>query len=54
MPGSRISMRHRRDRPVPGFPEGPANDLIALVAGLLLYLVFIMVLHDWLIGVVVM
>ena len=50
----RISMKHRRNRPVPGFPESPANDLIAVVVGLLLYLLFIMTLHDWLIGVEVM
>ena len=50
----RISMKHRKARPVPGFPPGPANDLIAVVVGLLLYLAFIMTLHDWLIGVEVM
>ena len=50
----RISMKHRRNRPVPGFPAGPANDLLAVVFGLLLYLAFIMTLHDWLIGVKVM
>ncbi len=50
----RISMKHRKARPVPGFPKTPANDLIAVVSGLLLYLLFIMVLHDWLIGVEVM
>ena len=47
----RISMKYRRQRPVPGLPESPANDLIAVVAGLLIYLLFIMVLHGWLIGV---
>ena len=47
----RVSMKYRRQRPVPGFPESPANDLIAVVLGLLLYLLFIMVLHNWLIGV---
>ena len=50
----RISMRHRKNRPVPGFPESPVNDLLVVVFGLLLYLVFIMALHDWLIGVEVM
>ena len=50
----RISMRHRKNRPVPGFPESPVNDLLAVVFGLLLYLAFIMALHDWLIGVKVM
>ena len=50
----RISMKHRRNRPVPGFPESSVNDLLAVVGGLLLYLLFIMVLHDWLTGVEVM
>ncbi len=50
----RISMRRRKNRPVPGFPESPVNDLLVVVIGLLLYLVFIMALHDWLIGVEVM
>ena len=50
----RISMRRRKNRPVPGFPESPVNDLLVVVVGLLLYLVFIMALHDWLIGVEVM
>ena len=50
----RISMKHRRQRPTPGFPESPVNDLLAVVGGLLLYLLFIMMLHDWLIGVKVM
>ena len=50
----RVSMKHRRDRAVPGFPESPVNDLLAVVGGLLLYLLFIMMLHDWLIGVKVM
>ena len=50
----RISMKQRRARPVPGFPESPVNDLLAVVGGMLLYLLFIMVLHDWLTGVEVM
>lgn len=50
----RISMKHRRNRPTPGFPEGPANDLLAVVSGLLIYLLFVMVLHDWMTGVKVM
>ena len=50
----RISMKHRRNRPTPGFPEGPTNDLLAVVSGLLLYLLFVMVLHDWMTGVGVM
>ena len=50
----RISMKYRRQRPTPGFPPSPANDLLAVVIGLLLYLAFTMTLHDWLIGVEVM
>lgn len=50
----RISMKHRRNRPTPGFPAGPANDLLAVVSGLLIYLLFVMVLHDWMTGVRVM
>ena len=50
----RISMKHRRQRPTPGFPAGPANDLLAVVSGLLIYLLFVMVLHDWMTGVRVM
>lgn len=50
----RISMKYRRQRPVPGFPESPVNDLLAVVGGLLLYLLFIMMLHGWVTGVEVM
>lgn len=47
----RISMKYRKSRPVPGFPESPANDLLVVVLGLLLYLLFVMMLHEWLLGV---
>ena len=47
----RISMKRRVPRPVPGAPPAKANDLIALVAGLILYAVFVFWLHAWLIGV---
>ncbi len=47
----RISLKHRRPLPVPGAPPGKANDLIAVVGGLLLYGAFVMGLHTWLIGV---
>jgi len=47
----RISMKHRLQRPLPGAPPGPANDVIAVVAGLVLYVVFVLWGHRWLIGV---
>jgi uncharacterized membrane protein len=47
----RISLKRRPQRPLPGAPERPMNDLIAVVAGLVLYGVFVTWLHQWLIGV---
>ena len=47
----RISLKRRPPRPVPGAPERPMNDLIAIVAGLVLYGVFVTWGHQWLIGV---
>lgn len=47
----RISMKHRVQRPLPGAPAGRFNDAIALVAGLVLYVLFVTVVHRWLIGV---
>ena len=47
----RISLKRRPPRPVPGAPPRPANDLIAIVAGLVLYGVFVTWGHQWLIGV---
>lgn len=47
----RISMKYRRQRPVPGFPETAANDLIAVAAGLGIYALFLFYLHSRLIGV---
>lgn len=37
--------------PPPGAPAGRWNDLIAVLGGLALYLLFVMGLHRWLIGV---
>ena len=45
------SMKHRVQRPLPGAPAGRLNDLIAVLAGLALYALFITVGHHWLIGV---
>jgi uncharacterized membrane protein len=47
----RISMKRRPDRPVPGAPPRPANDLVATVAGLVIYGVFVTWAHRWLFGV---
>jgi uncharacterized membrane protein len=48
----RISVKHRAVvRPVPGPPPGKYNDLIAVVGGLALYVIFVFWLHTWLIGV---
>lgn len=46
----RISMKHRTQRPIPGVPPSPANDLVAVVGGLALYAAFVLWLHGWLIG----
>ena len=47
----RISLKRRPVRAVPGAPAGPANDVIAVVGGLVLYFVFFRWVHAWLIGV---
>ncbi|HWK51445.1 MAG TPA: NnrU family protein [Steroidobacter sp.] len=48
----RISVKRRAVvRPVPGPPPGKYNDLIAVVGGLALYVIFVFGLHLWLIGV---
>jgi uncharacterized membrane protein len=47
----RISMKHRTQRPVPSAPPSKVNDIIAIVAGLALYVAFVFWLHAWLFGV---
>jgi uncharacterized membrane protein len=47
----RISMMRRAQRPILRMPPTWANDLIAIFAGLALYVAFLFWLHDWLIGV---
>jgi uncharacterized membrane protein len=47
----RISLKRRPVRPVPGGSARPANDLIAVVGGLILYAATLLALHRWLIGV---
>lgn len=48
----RISIKRRAVvRPVPGPPPGKYNDVIAVVGGLALYVIFVLWAHLWLIGV---
>lgn len=47
----RISMKRRTQRPIPSAPPSKANDIIAVLGGLVLYVAFVMWLHTWLIGV---
>jgi uncharacterized membrane protein len=47
----RISVKRRPHRPVPGAPPRPANDLIAVAGGLVVYALFVGGLHRWLFGV---
>ena len=47
----RISLKRRPARAVPGAPAGPANDAIVVVVGLVMYAVFLLWVHVWLIGV---
>ena len=46
----RVSLKKRPARPLPG-TESKANDVILVVVGLALYLVFVFFLHEKLIGV---
>jgi uncharacterized membrane protein len=47
----RISLKKRPARPIPGAPPSPMNDVIAVVAGLALYALFVFRAHAWLFGV---
>lgn len=47
----RISLKRRQPRAIPALPATAMNDIIAVVAGLALYAVFVMGLHARLIGV---
>jgi len=47
----RISLKHRAARSVPGAKPSPMNDVIAMVGGLAIYVVFLLWAHAWLIGV---
>jgi uncharacterized membrane protein len=47
----RISLKRRPARPIPGAVARPLNDVLVLLGGILLYVVFALFLHRWLIGV---
>lgn len=47
----RISFKRRTVRPIPTAPPSKLNDVIAVVAGLAIYAVFVMGLHSRLFGV---
>jgi len=50
----RISLKRRAPRPIPRLPASGLNDVIVVVAGLAVYLLFVFWLHPLLIGVPVM
>lgn len=50
----RISLKHRRPRPVPALPRSNWNDAIAVAGGLAIYLAFVLWLHRILIGMPLM
>jgi len=45
------SMKNRPERPVPGAPASPVNDVIVVVGGMVIYTAFVFWLHQILIGV---
>lgn len=47
----RISMKHRTSRRLPGPPESGRNDVIAVIGGFVIYVLFVSWLHPLLIGV---
>ncbi|MFL1404424.1 NnrU family protein [Marinobacter sp. M1N3S26] len=47
----RISLKRRSGHPVPALPTKPANDAIAVIGGLIIYVLFVMWIHQWLTGV---
>lgn len=47
----RISMKHRIQRPVTPIKSNGFNDVIALILGMVVYVLFVLWLHAWLIGV---
>lgn len=47
----RISLKRRPPKKIPSLPASRANDVIAVVAGLIIYVLFVLWGHEWLIGV---
>jgi uncharacterized membrane protein len=47
----RISFKRRVVRPIPTAPPGKVNDVIAVLAGLAIYVAFVLWLHRWMFGV---
>jgi uncharacterized membrane protein len=47
----RISLKRRTARDIPTLPAKPFNDLIAVVGGLAVYVLFVLWAHQWLFGV---
>lgn len=47
----RISLKHRNQRPTPGIPSTQFNDILAVVAGIGMYIAFVLWLHNLLFGV---
>ncbi len=47
----RISLKRRPPKQIPMLPASRANDAIAIVGGLILYVLFALWAHEWLIGV---
>ena len=47
----RVSMKRREPRAVPGAPPSRWNDAVAVVAGLAIYVAFVLGTHRWLFGV---
>jgi uncharacterized membrane protein len=47
----RISMKRRTQRAIPSLPASKANDAIAVVGGLAVYVIMVVWAHQWLFGV---
>ena len=47
----RISMKRRTQRAIPTLPATKANDVIAVIGGLAVYVVMVVWAHQWLFGV---
>lgn len=50
----RVSMKRRVQRPLPGLPASPTNDVIVVVGGLAIYALFVVWAHAALIGMPLM